>query len=227
MTTEELIIGLAQSAHPVRRLPSLAQRLSEWAVVALLAVAAGVVLSGVRADVETATRHMSFLALSAITLATSFTAAGAVLLLSVPGAARPVHRWMPVVVAGVWAIVLGASMASHDSSMKVFTLSQIHAACVVQIGGLALFPGWWLLEMARRGVPTSGFSIRSLAALAALAIGAGGTQLLCPVDDPAHLLIGHLVPVVALAAVAGALTYRRTWESRRRPTTARAIDSDR
>jgi hypothetical protein len=215
VTTEELIIGLAQSAKPVRRLPSLAHRLSRWTVVALAATSAVVLLIGVRADFEAATRHMPFVALAASTMATSFTAAGAVLLLSVPGAARPVHRWMPVMAAGVWAIGLGMSMASNDSSMDVFTLSQIHAACVIQISGLALFPGWKLLEMVRQGAPMPDFSIGGLTALAAFTMGAAGTQLLCPVDDPAHLLIGHLIPVVTLAAAAGALTYQRTRNGRR------------
>ncbi len=210
MTTEQLIIGLAQSAAPVRRLPSLAHRLSQWIAVALFTVAAVVLLIGVRTDFETVTRHMSFLALAAITMTTSFTAAGAVLLLSVPGAARPIHRWIPAIGAGVWAVVLGASIVSNDFSMDVLTLSQIHAGCVIQIGGLALFPGWWLLEMVRQGAPMQGFSIRSLTALAAVAIGASGTQLLCPVDDPAHQLIGHFVPVVAFAAAAG-VGYRRAW----------------
>ena len=211
MTTDELIIGLARSANPVRRLPSLAHRLSQWTGVALFATAAVVLLVGVRADLETATRQLPFVALAAMTMVTSFTAAGAALLLSVPGAARPVHRWMPVIAAGVWAIVLAALIAVNGSLMDELTLSQLHAACVVQIGGLALVPAWRLLGIVRQGAPMAGFSIRGLAALAALAMGAAGTQALCPLDDPAHLLIGHFVPVAGLAAIIAALTCRRRW----------------
>jgi hypothetical protein len=214
VTTEELIIGLAQSAGPVRRLPPLAHRLVRWSVVALLALAALVLLIGVRPDVETASRQTAFVVLAALTLATSLTAASAALLLSVPGAARPIHCWMPAMVAGVWAMVLGTSVASTASLVELVRPSLIHVSCVIQIAGLALVPGWTLLEMIRQGAPMPGFSIRGLAALAALAVGAVGTQVLCPVDEPAHLLVGHLVPVVVLAAATAALTYQRTWKCR-------------
>lgn len=38
------------------------------------------------------------------------------------------------------------------------------------------------------------------------------TQFLCPLDDPAHLLVGHFAPVAALA-LAGALIGRRAFEA--------------
>ena len=214
MTTEELIIGLAQSAGPVRRLPSLAHRLVRWSVVAMLTLAALVLIIGVRADIEAAVRPVRFAALAALTLASALTASSAALLLSVPGAARPIDRWLPLMAAGAWAMVLGTSVASTGSLMELLTPSLIHVSCVIQIAGLALVPGWSLLEMVRQGAPMPGFSIRGLAALAALAMGAAGTQVLCPVDEPAHLLVGHLVPVAVLAGVTAALTCRRSWESR-------------
>jgi hypothetical protein len=39
----------------------------------------------------------------------------------------------------------------------------------------------------------------ALAALAAVAISAAATQFPCPLDDPAHQLFGHLLPVVVLS----------------------------
>jgi hypothetical protein len=48
----------------------------------------------------------------------------------------------------------------------------------------------------------------SLAALASSALAAAATQLICPVDDPAHQLVGHVVPV-AIIAVAGTVIGRR------------------
>jgi hypothetical protein len=46
-------------------------------------------------------------------------------------------------------------------------------------------------------------------ALAAVALGAAATQFICPLDDPAHQLVGHVLPV-AFLAVFGAIAGRRS-----------------
>ncbi len=48
----------------------------------------------------------------------------------------------------------------------------------------------------------------AFATLAAVALAAVATQVICPVDDPAHQLVGHVAPV-ALLSVWGAIVGRR------------------
>ena len=48
-----------------------------------------------------------------------------------------------------------------------------------------------------------------------LMVAAVATQLICPVDDPAHLIVGHVVPVAFLSAW-GAMVGRRWLDWRHR-----------
>jgi hypothetical protein len=68
--------------------------------------------------------------------------------------------------------------------------------------------------MLRRAAPLRQGWCGALATLAAAAIGAAATQVLCPIDDPAHQLVGHLLPVILLA-VAGLVAGRRALDWRR------------
>ena len=56
--------------------------------------------------------------------------------------------------------------------------------------------------------------IQILATLAAASLGAVATQFICPIDDPAHHLVSHFLPVLLLSGV-GALAGRR-WLDRLR-----------
>jgi hypothetical protein len=72
-----------------------------------------------------------------------------------------------------------------------------------------------LFVMLRRAAPLRGAWSAALATLAAVALGAVATQFICPLDDPAHQLVGHVLPV-AFLAVFGAIAGRRSlnWLSR-------------
>ena len=84
----------------------------------------------------------------------------------------------------------------------------IHAACVIEIAGFGLLVGWPLFVMLRRAAPLHQTWTAALGTLAATALGAAATQFICPIDDPAHQLVGHLLPVIVLCGV-GALTAGR------------------
>ncbi len=61
--------------------------------------------------------------------------------------------------------------------------------------------------MLRRAAPLRLTWSAVLATLAATSIGAAATQIVCPVDDPAHHLVGHIAPMALLTigiAAAGA-----------------------
>lgn len=208
MTTEELIVRLATAARPVRPLPPPARRLWQWTVAAFVATVLGVAFIGVRSDIEAMAREISFVTLAVLTLATAFTAAAEALVLSVPGAARPAERWSPIGVAGIWAAMMLVSLLSGASPIERVLALPLHAACVIQIAAIALLPGWGLFAMLRRAAPLRYHWTGGLAALAALAFAAAGTQFICPIDDPAHLLVGHFVPVALLTLLVAAIAKR-------------------
>jgi hypothetical protein len=63
--------------------------------------------------------------------------------------------------------------------------------------------------MLRRAAPLRLGWVAALATLAAVALAAAATQFICPIDDPAHQLVGHVLPVVVLA-IGGAIGGRRS-----------------
>jgi hypothetical protein len=62
--------------------------------------------------------------------------------------------------------------------------------------------------MLRRAAPLRLGWSAALATLAGMGLGAAATQLICPIDDPAHQLVGHLLPA-AVFVVIGTIAGRR------------------
>jgi hypothetical protein len=217
--TDELIVRLAASAHPVRVLPSPARRLGRWLAAALAVTILGVAIIGTRPDIGDAAGRAPFLAVAALTMATALAAAAAAFVLSVPGLERSaMQRWAAVGAGAAWAGLLTAGLTSGESPIQRLAAFPIHAACVAQIVLIAAIPAWLLLAMLRQAASLRHGWSAGLATLAAVALAAAGTQFICPVDDPAHHLIGHVGPVAALAALG-------TFLGARAFTTARIAES--
>jgi hypothetical protein len=215
--TEDLIVQLASSAGAVRPLPKPSARLARWTAGAISLIALGVLVIGPREDVLTAIRQPTFVVLALVTFSTVLLAAASAFALSVPGDERaPVYRATALFAGSAWAFMLIVRLLDGgDLARRVLPLP-IHALCVIEIAGLGFVPAWALVAMLRRAAPLRPAWSGALAALAAAALGAAGTQLLCPIDDPAHQLVGHLLPVILLA-LAGTIAGRRAFDWLRRP----------
>jgi hypothetical protein len=202
--TEELVIRLAASVEPVRPLAPPVRRFGLWTVAAVAVTVLGVAVIGARPDFLTMTREASFVMIAAVTVATALLSAAAAFVLSVPGAERtPLQRWIPLAAMGAWSALLVLSILSGGRVGRTDP-RVVHVACLVQIAALATIPAWMLFAMLRRAAPLERRWSGGLATLAAAALAAAGTQVICPIDDPLHLLVGHALPVAVLAA-AGAL----------------------
>jgi hypothetical protein len=205
VTTEDLIIRLAGSAGVVRPIAPPMRRFGVWAGCSVALTVLGVALIGVRPDSWIMVQRPGFLITAGVTMATGLIAAGAALVLSVPGAeGSAAQRWSPVAICAAWTTLLTMSVLSGGAGVARMMALPFHTGCAVQIAALALLPGWMLFAMLRGAAPLRRSWSGGLATLGAVALAATGTQFLCPIDDPAHLLVGHLVPVAAFA-VAGAL----------------------
>jgi hypothetical protein len=208
--TDDLIVQLARSAVPVRRLARPSVRLAQWAAAAVALAALCVLVIGPRVDVWIAVHQPAFVALAIVTLLTALLAAASSFVMSVPGAERsPLQRIAPLAAGAIWSVFLVLMlMAGGDAFQRVLALP-VHWACVIEIAGIGFVPGWALLAMLRRAAPLHLAWNAALATLAAVSLGVVATQFICPIDDPAHQLVGHLFPA-AMLVVVGTFAGRRS-----------------
>jgi hypothetical protein len=208
--TEELIVQLTGSLERVEPLESPFMRLVRWAAVCTPVVALGILAIGARADVTSAVRQPAFVALAIMAVATAISSAASALVLSIPGAERsPALRGLPLLIAGAWTVTLTIFLVAGGAPLSRLTALPVHAACLIEIAAFAVVPGWALFTMLRRAAPLRVSWSAGLAALAATAVGAAATQIVCPIDDPAHHLVSHIVPM-AILTMAVAASRRRS-----------------
>lgn len=199
MQTDDLIRELAADAHPVRRLPSWLHRGALWLSVALLCGVVVTVGVGARRDLTEVVWTPAYLFEAALLLVTALSAAAGALILSVPGAERSrLVRWLPIV-AGTAALlwIAGESLvAASDPTARVGPAWW----CIERTLLVGLLPGIVLFLMIGRAAPLRAAWAGLLALLATGAIGVLGTNVMCGVDRPMHLLVWHVGPMVLLAA---------------------------
>jgi hypothetical protein len=205
-----LIAQLARDATPVTPLPPPSARWMTWALKAAAAAAIVTILLGLRPDVDACVHDPRFVAAALATLALALTAAAGAFALSVPGAgARRAVRACPLLAAAAWATLLWLRLtAAGGEPITQLAATPWHPACVLLILSVGTVPGIWLFAMLRRAAPLQPLWTGALAALASLALGALGTQFVCPIDAPGHQVLWHFTPVVLITFVGLALGAR-------------------
>jgi hypothetical protein len=204
--TDELIVHLARAAGPVRPLARPSVRLARWTAASLPMTALAVIVIGPRADIWTAVGQPAFAGLAVATLATALLAATGAFGLSVPGAERSrLQRVIPLAAGGTWALALVILLTTSGDPVRRVLALPFHWLCLIEIAGLSVVPGWALFTMLRRAAPLRRTWSAALATLAAAGLAALATQFMCPIDDPAHHLVGHMLPVALLSVWGGIL----------------------
>src|SRR5262249_32849334 len=142
--------------------------------------------------------------------------------LSVPGAERgAATRVLPIVALGAWVLLL-AVRAAYGPSEHI--APSWGPACVRRMAVLALAPGVAAFLMLRKAAPLRSGRAGLPAVLAAGALAVVGMQTLCPHDEARHVLVWHLGPLLAAAAVgavAGRAFLGRRGRERDRAVSAR------
>lgn len=206
MKTDELIAHLASRAAPVKPLPSPAVRTLAWSAVALVSAALGIVIFGARPDLDAVIGQPQFMWPLVASMMLPLIAAAASLVLAIPGSERrPTLRGFSVVLGALWVLMLVVFVmrAGHG-----FAGASHWPICFIRVIAIGLAPAFVLFSMIRRAAPLRLSWTSALAATAAMAAGAIAVQIVCPIDDAAHGLLGHFGPVLAIALL-GAATARR------------------
>lgn len=199
MSHESLIAKLASEAAPVTPLRPPRVRAARWVLLALAATATGVAAHGLRSNWAMAVADPSYVVTTVLVLATGVAAASVAMGLAVPGVIeRTWVRWVPVVLLLSWSGVIVLDLLIDGGPLRP---AGGGISCLWKTWGIGVGPAAVLLVMARAAAPLDWRWTGSMAALAALAFGALGTELICPATGPAHLLAWHFLPVLATTAV--------------------------
>ena len=199
MRTEDLIVDLARQSGPWTPLAPVRVRLTRWLVLAIGLGVVTVAVIGARADFADAIQRPTFVALAVATLASGLLAAQAALVLSVPGAERtPLVRVLATILIAGWAMTFAIQLVAGGNAWPRLAAFPNHWGCVVRISALSILSGVVLFVMLRRAAPLRPRMCAALAALASTSLAATATYIMCPVDDPAHQLVSHVVPLAAI-----------------------------
>jgi len=208
--TEELIGELARSAAPVTPLPRPAVRFAAWAAAFVPFAVAAVLMFGPRPALADDLGRSAFVVLAALTIATAGLSAVAALRSSVPGLeAAAIEQAIPAVCGLAWTTWVVALLLDGAVPSAGLLAFPVHAGCMARIFGISLLPAAVLFAMVRRAAPLNPVRSAWLSALASLALAAAAVQFICPIDDPAHHLESHLLPVIVFTVIAAAIAARK------------------
>jgi hypothetical protein len=207
--TDLLIVELARDLRPVRPLSSPSLRLSRWLAAVLAVAALGIWLLGPRADLASAIGNTVYDARFVLTVAAGMFAGAAAFVLSVPAAEHyRAQRIIPFAFAIAWTLLLGVLLAGGGRGVERLLAFPVNWPCGYKILVFSVIFGGALLIALRRAAPLEITWTAALAALSSTALAAAATQLICPVDDAAHQIVGHVMPVTVLAVLGTVIGFR-------------------
>lgn len=210
--TTNLLDELTRDCAPVGRLWSPSRRLAAWMAVQV-AFAACILAGGVRPDLAGRLGSPAYLAEIVLLCVATLLLARAAIAAAIPGDER-------------WNLGRLGSALATAAALFVFTRSPntlqaisdfvtMGLPCAWHTTLLALLPTGWLLAAIHRGFPLSPRRAGAVAGSCGFIVGFTLMRLLCPADEPLHLVAWHWVPVglgSGLAAALGAAVtrYRRS-----------------
>jgi hypothetical protein len=199
-----VIDELVRDARPVRRLWHPTVRLSAWLGV-LVATTALVAIAGVRPGV--AERLVSPLFLGELVCFGAATVAAARIAIrsAVPGLEDGLGRafLVPSIVAGA-VLSLGQTQLGIGVPPANFVAAGVPCALSTMI--IAVVPAWAIVWAVGRGAPFRPAWAGAIGGLAASMWAYVLMQVRCRLDETAHVVVWHGVPVVIVAAAAAATT---------------------
>jgi hypothetical protein len=208
--TDDLIVQLAARATPVTPLRPPAVRLVWWTIWAVAIAALAVIAVGARKDVASALESPSYALSLGLLAITMIGAAAAALASSVPGGGQSwIVRALPVSAAVAWPLLWIAAMTGGFGAIPPASArGPFHWACAIEIAVIAAAGGAVLLVMVRRAMPLRPAWTAAVVGLAAIGGASAATQIICPLSNPVHQFVGHVLPAVMVGAALVALGWR-------------------
>lgn len=204
-----LVESLAARVRPVRPLWPVRVRVGLWLLLEALVLAWAATHGG--NDYAARFGH-AFYALEVLSFAGAAAVAGILAL----RAAIPGRRVAPGEIAIAIGFALGGTLlfmlgapVSAGTSLGAFAGRGIPCAIETCVLGAAPWLAlWWAVG---RAAPMRGAATGALVGAGAMLLSFALMRIECPIDEPAHLAVWHLLPaltLIALSAVAGSLWLR-------------------
>lgn len=194
--TNDLIARLSQEVKPVKRLAPVWLRATVFSVLTAVAVAGGIAMftEGLRPDWTVMLGP--HLCQSAGIFMAGVLAAVAAAILSVPDTRIRAHVWgMLGLSSAIWLVVIVEQLSQGWPGLSAVG----ERNCLTDLVLLAVVPAIAAFFAATRAAPVwrgwAGFAMT----LAAGSFAALGMRFICANEEPAHLLVWHFLPVLALA----------------------------
>lgn len=218
MGTDEVVRSLVRDLRPVRRLRGAGWRTLAWASFALACVSIGAWALGARSDLPVKMRDPEYVREGALLLLAFALSARSAFLFSVPGAeGGAALRALPIAALLAWACLVSAGPPSGTLAAASWTSGSL---CVLKMTCLALLPALAVVFMLRKGAPLSAGWTGWFALSSAFSLALLGTRILCARDDPGHLFLWHLGPLLAIGLAGihlGRWVFRRPAPARSAP----------
>jgi hypothetical protein len=216
MKTDDLIVDLARTVRPVRRLPHPWMRAALWAAATTIYLAGIVLWMAPRGRLDAASADVRLLFEQLAAGLVGLTAAAAAFATIVPGRRRGVFL-VPIAAAGLFWIGVVA-IGSVQDALRYGAAGiplQTDWPCVGAMIVISALPAAALVHMLRRGAPLVPRVTLALAALSATALASASVCLVHPHDTSVTVLLWHGLSVSILTGLAWLFgAYVMKWPSR-------------
>ena len=202
METTELLARLTQDLEPTKKAPSLAMRIGGWIVSMMLFAVVTVLVLGTRADIHSIMFTPRFIVESVAILIAGITAGVLALILSSPGKRTRESILTALGASVVWLISIGIAffLQLPDSPLSD-GLNSMGLMCSKKIIVLSVIPALLLTALLRLGTAIAGRIAGTFLLISSGLIGMFLLQMRCSMDHTVHLMLYHLLPVVALGVL--------------------------
>jgi hypothetical protein len=203
MDTRDVINELVKDLQAVQPVRPFGQRLSVWFAVAAAGVAAIFLPINARRDFALVADSSRLSIDVALVVLIALTAASGALRLSVPGEGRSwVNKYLPMALLVFWFFFSIVQLAADVVRSGVESLiPDPHVACALLVTGAGLLFMLPMTLLIRSAAPLDPRWCGALAALASGGAAMIGIELICVYERPAHMMVYHVLPVIAFTAL--------------------------
>ncbi len=193
MKREQLIKSLSDKSGPFQSLASPYIRFSKWLAAVVFCLSIGVLLFGLRNDLESASRGVLFQIHGMLTIVLALASSLSAFLLSVPGRHGRITIFVPMATLALLFVYFLYSIFFLEPDPLSFGWN-----CIRDILVLAFIPGGILFFLLRSAAVLDGWKTGFFATVGLAAFGSLGTQFICSNDGPLHTLLWHYLPIILL-----------------------------